>query len=62
MQRGSFFLLSGKILVLEYMRNLLSHNDSDLGLELETLLCSVSYGCCAAKINIYALCRPFDDR
>ena len=50
MQRGSSFRLSGKILDLECVRNLLSSiNDPDQGLELENLICSASYGCLYCK-------------
>ena len=43
MQRGSSFRLSGKILVLECVCNLLNHNDPDRGLELETLIRNATY-------------------
>ena len=53
MQGGSSSHLSGKILVLECIRNLLSPiNDPDQGLELENPICSASYGFCAAKKSI----------
>ena len=50
MQGGSSFRFSGKILVLECVRNLLSSiNDPDQGLELENLKRSASYGCLCCK-------------
>ena len=50
MQGGSSSRLSGKILVLECDRNLLSSiNDPDQGLQLENLICSASYGCLCCK-------------
>jgi hypothetical protein len=50
MQGGRSSRLSGKILVLECVRNLLSSiNDSDQGLELENLICNTSYGCLCCK-------------
>ena len=64
MQGGSSFRLSGKILDLECVRNLLSSiNDPDQGLELENPICSASYGYCAAKKKSSndASCRPFVD-
>ena len=50
MQGGSSSRLSGKILVLECVSNLLSSiNDPDQGLELENLKRSASYGCLCCK-------------
>ena len=62
MQRGSSFRLSGKILVLECVRNLLSSiNDSDQGLELEIFYAVLVTVVVLQKSSIYASCRPFDD-
>ena len=52
MQRGSSFRLSGKILVLECVRNLLSSiNDPDQGLELEILNAVLVTVVCVVKIQ-----------
>ena len=52
MQRGSSFSLSGKILVLECMRNLLSSiNNPDQGLELEILNAVLVTVVCVVKIQ-----------
>ena len=58
MQRGTSYRLSGEILNLKCVSNLLSSiNDPDQGLELENLKRSASYGCLcyfiASCINIW---------